>query len=66
MTRERWMALFFAAGAACFVIGPFPGYASLVGDGADSVTISLLGWSMPSSATRRSSSARIRSRAELR
>jgi hypothetical protein len=38
MTRERWMALFFAAGAACFVIGPFPGYASLVGDAADAVT----------------------------
>jgi hypothetical protein len=38
MSRERWMALFFAAGAACFVIGPFPGYASLVGDAADAVT----------------------------
>lgn len=38
MTRARWMALFFAAGAACFVIGPFPGYANLVGDAADSVT----------------------------
>ena len=32
------MALFFAAGATCFLIGPFPGYASLVGDGADAVT----------------------------
>lgn len=32
------MALFFVAGAACFLIGPFPGYASLVGDGADAVT----------------------------
>lgn len=38
MSRERWMALFFAAGSACFFIGPFPGFASLVGDGADSVT----------------------------
>jgi hypothetical protein len=38
MTRERWMAVFFAAGSTCFLIGPFPGYASLVGDGADSVT----------------------------
>jgi hypothetical protein len=38
MSRERWMALFFAGGSACFFIGPFPGYASLVGDGADSVT----------------------------
>jgi hypothetical protein len=32
------MALFFATGSACFVIGPFPGYANLVGDGADGVT----------------------------
>lgn len=32
------MALCFAVGSACFVIGPFPGYASLVGDAADAVT----------------------------
>jgi hypothetical protein len=38
VTRERWMALFFSVGSACFVIGPFPGYANLVGDGADAVT----------------------------
>jgi hypothetical protein len=38
MTRERWMALFFATGSACFLIGPFPGYAELVGDAADGVT----------------------------
>lgn len=38
MTRERWMALFFAAGSTCFLIGPFPGYASLVGDTADAIT----------------------------
>jgi YrhK-like protein len=38
MSRERWMALFFGAGSACFFIGPFPGFASLVGDAADSVT----------------------------
>jgi hypothetical protein len=38
MSRERWMALFFATGSTCFLIGPFPGFASLVGDGADSVT----------------------------
>ena len=38
MSRERWMALFFASGSACFLVGPFPGYASLVGDRADSVT----------------------------
>jgi hypothetical protein len=32
------MALFFALGSLCFFIGPFPGYAQLVGDGAVSVT----------------------------
>lgn len=38
MTRERWMAVFFVAGSACFLVGPFPGYANLVGDRADAVT----------------------------
>jgi hypothetical protein len=38
MTRPRWMALFFALGSTCFLIGPFPGYANLVGDAADGVT----------------------------
>jgi hypothetical protein len=38
MSRERWMALFFATGSTCFLVGPFPGYASLVGDTADAVT----------------------------
>ncbi len=38
MTRERWMALFFALGSACFLIGPFPGYESLVGASADAIT----------------------------
>jgi hypothetical protein len=38
MSRERWMALFFATGSTCFLIGPFPGYAALVGEGADAVT----------------------------
>lgn len=38
MTRERWMALLFAAGSVCFVVAPFPGYANLVGDAADAVT----------------------------
>jgi hypothetical protein len=38
MTRRRWMALFFALGSACFLIGPFPGYAQLVGESADAVT----------------------------
>jgi hypothetical protein len=32
------MALCFALGATCFLIGPFPGYAQLVGDAADAVT----------------------------
>ena len=38
MSRSRWMALCFAVGSACFLIGPFPGYAELVGDSADAVT----------------------------
>ena len=38
MTRRRWMAVCFALGSACFLIGPFPGYAQLVGDTADAVT----------------------------
>ena len=38
MTRERWMALSFATGSLCFLIGPFPGYVELVGPGADAVT----------------------------
>jgi hypothetical protein len=38
MTRRRWMALSFALGSTCFLVGPFPGYANLVGDRADSVT----------------------------
>jgi hypothetical protein len=37
-TRERWMALFFAAGSACFLIGPFPGYAALVGSTPVAIT----------------------------
>jgi hypothetical protein len=38
MTRERWMALLFASGSTCFLVGPFPGYESLVGPRADAVT----------------------------
>ena len=38
MSRERWMALFFALGSTCFLIGPFPGYAQLVGAEADAIT----------------------------
>ena len=32
------MALCFALGSTCFLIGPFPGYAQLVGGSADAVT----------------------------
>ena len=32
------MAALFALGAACFVVGPFPGYAELVGSQADALT----------------------------
>jgi hypothetical protein len=38
VSRERWMALFFALGSTCFLIGPFPGYAQLVGASADAAT----------------------------
>ncbi len=38
MTSRRWMALLFALGSACFLVGPFPGYAQLVGESADAVT----------------------------
>src|SRR3954469_21344094 len=38
MSRERWMALSFAIGSTCFLVGPFPGYAELVGERADAVT----------------------------
>jgi len=32
------MALFFVLGSTCFLIGPFPGYAQLVGASADATT----------------------------
>jgi hypothetical protein len=32
------MALLFALGSTCFLVGPFPGYAQLVGDSADAIT----------------------------
>ena len=38
MSRERWMALLFAVGSLCFMVGPFPGYVELVGPGAVAVT----------------------------
>jgi hypothetical protein len=38
VNRLRWMALCFALGSACFLVGPSPGYVELVGAGADGVT----------------------------
>jgi hypothetical protein len=38
MRRERWMALCFALGSTCFLVGPFPGYAQIVGAEAVGVT----------------------------
>ena len=38
MTRLRWMALFFALGSTCFLVGPLPGYVQLVGEQADAIT----------------------------
>jgi len=38
MSRRRWMALCFALGSTCFLIGPFPGYVQLVGESADGIT----------------------------
>jgi len=38
VTRERRMALLFAIGSTCFLVGPFPGYAELVGATAVGVT----------------------------
>jgi hypothetical protein len=35
---ERWMAWCFAVGSTCFLVGPFPGYAQLVGGKADALT----------------------------
>jgi hypothetical protein len=33
-----WIGTLFAVGSACFVVGPFPGYLSLVGSAADGIT----------------------------
>ena len=33
---DRWIAIGFAIGSLCFFVGPFPGFADLVGDEADS------------------------------
>src|SRR6187401_1057728 len=38
MTRLRWMAICFALGSTCFLIGPFSGYVQLVGESADAIT----------------------------
>jgi hypothetical protein len=37
-STELWMAWAFGLGSTCFLIGPFPGYASLVGARADALT----------------------------
>jgi hypothetical protein len=34
---DRWIAIGFAIGSACFFVGPFPGFVQLVGQGADGV-----------------------------
>ena len=34
---DRWIAIGFAVGSACFFVGPFPGFVQLVGPGADGV-----------------------------
>jgi hypothetical protein len=34
---DRWIAIGFAIGSACFFVGPFPGFVQLVGAGADGV-----------------------------
>jgi hypothetical protein len=34
---DRWIAIGFAIGSACFLVGPFPGFVQLVGPGADGV-----------------------------
>ena len=39
MTREHWMALCFALGSACFLVGPFPGFGDAAGPGAVAVTL---------------------------
>jgi hypothetical protein len=36
--RESWMALFFALGSTCFLVGPLRVYVDLVGPRADAVT----------------------------
>ena len=32
---DRWIAIGFALGSACFLVGPFPGFIQVVGVGAD-------------------------------
>lgn len=36
--RIWWIAILFAIGSTCFLVGPFPGYAALVGAEADAMT----------------------------
>lgn len=33
-----WIAVLFAIGSICFLVGPFPGYVQLVGSAADGIT----------------------------
>ena len=35
MVWDRWIAIGFAVGSACFLVGPFPGFIQIVGAGAD-------------------------------
>src|SRR6201992_1642214 len=37
MMRHRWMALCFALGSTCLLVGPLPVYAHLVGDRAEAI-----------------------------
>jgi len=56
VSRERWMGLLFALGSTCFLIGPFPGYAQLVGATGDAVTFFVAPFcSLPAGRSRRSS-----------
>jgi hypothetical protein len=38
MTRERWMAVCFATGSFCFLVGPLRHYVKLVGERGDAIT----------------------------
>jgi len=38
MSRQRCMAVCFALGSTCFLVGPFPGYVQVVGESTDAIT----------------------------